>query len=155
MLMSQRASRCVTPVVTLVSCVCTSGGGSSSSSSSSSLFSHLQMAPCLCMIIRLLGLLYRPTGFECMRSCIALTSRLTSQVYYDPLTRKKFSSRNTYLAATASKKYKDAVKRSGLPAPAPITSNSNQPPPPMPTGLPIYFIEDPIGLFLFLMIGSA
>ncbi len=35
----------------------------------------------------------------------------------DPLTKKKFSTENTYLAYVRSKKYQDLVRKSGQPAP--------------------------------------
>jgi hypothetical protein len=53
------------------------------------------------------------------------------QAYYDPLTRKTFRSKNTYLAAINSKRYKDALRKSGQPAPEPVVSLGNQPPPPV------------------------
>ena len=42
--------------------------------------------------------------------------------WYDPLTKKKFSSENTYVAHVNSKKYKDLVKKTGEEAPAPIVT---------------------------------
>lgn len=53
------------------------------------------------------------------------------KAYYDPLTRKTFRSKNTYLAAINSKRYKDALRKSGQPAPEPVVSLGNQPPPPV------------------------
>ena len=44
------------------------------------------------------------------------------QVWYDPLTRKKFSSEAKYREATGSKKYQELVRRSGAPAPEPIVT---------------------------------
>ena len=44
------------------------------------------------------------------------------RTWFDPLTKKKFYSENTYLAFTRSKKYQDLVKKSGnLPPPAVVT----------------------------------
>lgn len=50
-----------------------------------------------------------------------------SVLWVDPLTKKKFSSENTYQAYVRSKKYLDLVKKSGQPAPAPlmITKRNN------------------------------
>lgn len=56
------------------------------------------------------------------------------QVYYDPLTRKKFMSRNAYLNTVNSKKYKDAVRKSGQPAPEPIVRTVTQGPPTSASG---------------------
>ena len=42
------------------------------------------------------------------------------KLWYDPLTKKKFSTENTYMAHVASKKYKDLLKKTGQDAPAPI-----------------------------------
>ena len=44
------------------------------------------------------------------------------QVWYDSLTRKKFSSEAKYREATGSKKYQELVRRSGGPAPEPIVT---------------------------------
>ena len=44
------------------------------------------------------------------------------QVWYDPLTRKKFSSEAKYREATGSKKYRELVRRSGVPAPEPMVT---------------------------------
>ncbi len=41
-------------------------------------------------------------------------------MYYDPLTRRKFMSKNAYTTNVNSNKYKELVRRSGQPAPAPI-----------------------------------
>ena len=42
--------------------------------------------------------------------------------WFDPLTRKRFASEATYKTFVASKKYRDAVKASGAPAPAPVVA---------------------------------
>ena len=42
------------------------------------------------------------------------------QVWFCPLTRKSFSNERTYLEHTRTKKYADAVRRSGEPAPEPV-----------------------------------
>jgi pre-60S factor REI1 len=47
---------------------------------------------------------------------------LDDRVWYDPLTRRRFYSENTYVAHTRSRKYLDAVRRSGAPAPEPVVS---------------------------------
>ena len=52
-----------------------------------------------------------------------------AQVYYDPLTRRKFMSRNAYMNKVSSNKYKEAVRRSGQPAPEPIVRTMTQGPP--------------------------
>jgi pre-60S factor REI1 len=52
-----------------------------------------------------------------------LTSATTTphqKIWYDPLTKRKFMSENTYRAHVNSKKYQDLVKQSGQPAPAPV-----------------------------------
>ena len=45
------------------------------------------------------------------------TGTAVTKTWLDPLTRKTFSSENTYKAYVNSKKYKDLVKQSGNPAP--------------------------------------
>ena len=42
--------------------------------------------------------------------------------WFDPLTRKRFASEATYRTFVASKKYRDAVKASGAPAPPPVVA---------------------------------
>lgn len=52
-----------------------------------------------------------------------LTSATTSphqKIWYDPLTKKKFQTQNTYQAHVNSKKYQELVRQSGEPAPAPV-----------------------------------
>eukprot|EP00878_Enallax_costatus_P023421 GHUV01024912.1.p1 GENE.GHUV01024912.1~~GHUV01024912.1.p1 ORF type:complete len:133 (+),score=42.46 GHUV01024912.1:266-664(+) len=52
-----------------------------------------------------------------------LTTATTSphqKMWFDPLTKKKFQTQNTYQAHVNSKKYQELVKQSGQPAPAPI-----------------------------------
>ena len=44
------------------------------------------------------------------------------RVWFDPLTKKRFGSKNTYEAHVQSKRYQDLVKKSGQPAPAPQVS---------------------------------
>ncbi|KAL4438232.1 hypothetical protein ABPG77_010593 [Micractinium sp. CCAP 211/92] len=53
---------------------------------------------------------------------LASAATPVQRVWYDPLTRRKFYSENTYLAFTRSKKYQQEVKKSGEPAPAPIVT---------------------------------
>ncbi|GAX79479.1 hypothetical protein CEUSTIGMA_g6920.t1 [Chlamydomonas eustigma] len=48
-----------------------------------------------------------------------------AKVWIDPLTKKKFSNQNTYLAHIKSKKYQDLVKKSGQPPPGPIIVNKH------------------------------
>lgn len=61
--------------------------------------------------------------FEARKEKIAATaSTSVSKTWLDPLTKKKFSSENTYKAFVNSKKYIDLVKQSGKPAPEPIVS---------------------------------
>lgn len=57
------------------------------------------------------------------------------QIFYDPLTRKRFMSRNAYLNTVSSKKYKDAVRKSGQPAPEPIVRTLGQGPPSRAAGV--------------------
>ena len=52
----------------------------------------------------------------------AATVGPVQKFWYDPLTKKKFSSENTYVAHVSSKKYKDLVKKTGQEAPAPIVT---------------------------------
>ncbi|KAK9821205.1 hypothetical protein WJX74_010152 [Apatococcus lobatus] len=47
-------------------------------------------------------------------------SAAVQKTWFDPLTKKRFGSENTYLAHVNSKKYKDLVTKSGAPAPEPI-----------------------------------
>ena len=47
-------------------------------------------------------------------------SAAVQKTWFDPLTKKRFGSENTYLAHVNSKKYKDLVSKSGAPAPQPI-----------------------------------
>lgn len=52
-----------------------------------------------------------------------LTSATTTahqKIWFDPLTKKKFQTQNTYQAHVNSKKYQELVRQSGQPAPAPI-----------------------------------
>lgn len=42
------------------------------------------------------------------------------KIWFDPLTKKKFQTLNTYQAHVNSKKYQELVKQSGQSAPAPI-----------------------------------
>jgi len=50
----------------------------------------------------------------------AASSGSTQRVWFDPLTKRKFMSEQTYLAHVRSNKYQDLVKKSGEPAPAPV-----------------------------------
>ncbi|GAB4817284.1 hypothetical protein N2152v2_004330 [Parachlorella kessleri] len=53
---------------------------------------------------------------------LATASQPVQKVWFDPLSKKKFYSENTYLAFTRSKKYGDLLKRAGGVAPAPIVT---------------------------------
>ena len=58
--------------------------------------------------------------FEARKETLAASSGAqVSKIWTDPLTRKKFSSENTYKAFVNSRKYKDLVKQSSQPAPQP------------------------------------
>lgn len=50
----------------------------------------------------------------------AASSKNLQKVWLDPLSKRRFSSENTYLAFTRSKKYQDMVRKSGNPAPDPV-----------------------------------
>lgn len=52
----------------------------------------------------------------------ANSSGALQRVWFDPLSKKKFYSENTYQAYTRSKKYQELVKKSGQPAPAAIVT---------------------------------
>jgi hypothetical protein len=59
--------------------------------------------------------------FEARKAQLAsVTTSPHQKVWYDPLTKRKFGSENTYLAHVNSKKYQDLVRRSGEPAPPPL-----------------------------------
>jgi pre-60S factor REI1 len=61
--------------------------------------------------------------YDARKAQLAATSAgAVQRVWFDPLTRKKFYSENTYLVLTRSKKYLDLVKRSGKPAPAAVVT---------------------------------
>ncbi|KAI7838285.1 hypothetical protein COHA_007855 [Chlorella ohadii] len=53
---------------------------------------------------------------------LASSATPVQKVWFDPLTRRKFYSENTYLAFARSKKYQELVRKSGEPAPAPIVT---------------------------------
>lgn len=52
----------------------------------------------------------------------AAASGPLQRVWFDPLSKKKFYSENTYLAFTKSKKYQDLVKQSGNPPPPAVVT---------------------------------
>ena len=52
----------------------------------------------------------------------ASSAAAVQRVWFDPLTRKKFYSENTYLAYTRSKKYADLVRKTGAPAPTAVVT---------------------------------
>lgn len=52
----------------------------------------------------------------------AASSKNLQKVWLDPLSKRRFSSENTYLAFTRSKKYQEMVRKSGNPAPDPVIS---------------------------------
>lgn len=61
--------------------------------------------------------------FDARKAQLSTTSEtIVQQVWFDPLTKKKFSSEKTYLAHVKSKKYKDLVRKSGQEAPAAVIS---------------------------------
>ena len=61
--------------------------------------------------------------FEARREKLAASSAAAvSRIWVDPLTKKQFSSENTYKSYIGSNKYKEAVKQSGQPAPEPVIS---------------------------------
>lgn len=47
------------------------------------------------------------------------TTSPTQKIWFDPLTKKKFFSENTYRTYVASKKYQDLLKKTGQPAAEP------------------------------------
>jgi len=47
----------------------------------------------------------------------AASGKNLQKVWFDPLSKRRFSSENTYLAFTRSKKYQEMVRKSGSPAP--------------------------------------
>ena len=64
----------------------------------------------------------------------AAASGPLQRIWFDPLTKKKFYSENTYEAFTRSKKYQELVKKSGKPAPAAVvTVRRLHTPPPIST----------------------
>lgn len=74
--------------------------------------------------------------------------------WFDPLTKKKFNTENTYLAHVHSKKYKDLLKKTGQDAPAPVVTarraenagNSTASAAPRPAGKPGYNMAIPNGV---------
>jgi hypothetical protein len=59
--------------------------------------------------------------FDSRKAQLSSVSTTTVQkIWFDPLTRKKFSTENTYQAHVRSKKYQDLVKKSGQAAPEPV-----------------------------------
>lgn len=60
--------------------------------------------------------------FEARKSQLSGISAAKSmqKVWFDPLSKKKFYSENTYQAFTRSKKYMEMVKKSGIEAPSPV-----------------------------------
>lgn len=61
------------------------------------------------------------------------TGTAVTKTWLDPLTKKKFSSENTYKAYVNSKKYKELVKQSGKAAPEAIVKLRRAEAPGMPT----------------------
>eukprot|EP00887_Chlorella_sp_A99_P007547 scaffold28.g7547.t1 len=53
---------------------------------------------------------------------LASAAAPVQRIWFDPLTKKKFGSENTYLAYTRSKKYAELVKKSGQLAPAAVVT---------------------------------
>lgn len=61
--------------------------------------------------------------FEARRQQLSAASAGPLQkVWFDPLSRKKFYSENTYQAYVRSKKYQEMVRKSGNPAPSPVVT---------------------------------
>jgi len=62
--------------------------------------------------------------FDSRKELLSSTATVgpVQKFWYDPLTKKKFSTENTYLAHVNSKKYKDLLKKTGQEAPAPIVT---------------------------------
>lgn len=60
--------------------------------------------------------------FEARKSQLSGAVTSMHKVWFDPLSKKKFYSENTYMAFTRSKKYLDMVKKSGGEAPDPVVS---------------------------------
>eukprot|EP00775_Hariotina_reticulata_P013233 gene13233-13364_t len=59
--------------------------------------------------------------FEARKAQLTSASAAAHQkIWYDPLTKRKFQTHNTYQAHVNSKKYQELVKQSGQPAPAPV-----------------------------------
>lgn len=82
--------------------------------------------------------------YEARRAQLSAASGApTQKTWFDPLTRKKFFSENTYIAYTRSKKYQDAVKSTGQPAPPPVITlrrldhPTSTPPPPPPSTMAV------------------
>lgn len=64
---------------------------------------------------------------------LAAASGPMQRIWFDPLTKKKFYSENTYLAFIRSKKYQDLVKKSGNPPPPAVVTVRRQNEPEQPT----------------------
>ncbi|WIA19832.1 hypothetical protein OEZ85_005740 [Tetradesmus obliquus] len=67
--------------------------------------------------------------FEARKAQLSTATASTTPnaaIWFDPLTKKKFQTQNTYQAHVKSKKYQDLVKASGEPAPAPIIMMKQQ-----------------------------
>ncbi|KAL0053774.1 hypothetical protein WJX82_010594 [Trebouxia sp. C0006] len=62
--------------------------------------------------------------FDSRKELLSSTATVgpVQKFWYDPLTKKKFSTENTYLAHVNSKKYKDLLKKTGQDAPAPVVT---------------------------------
>ncbi|KAL3137679.1 hypothetical protein ABBQ38_004953 [Trebouxia sp. C0009 RCD-2024] len=62
--------------------------------------------------------------FDARREQLSITATVgpVQKFWYDPLTKKKFNSENTYVAHVNSKKYKDLVRKTGQEAPAPVVT---------------------------------
>ena len=63
--------------------------------------------------------------FESRKELLSSTASTVGPVqkfWYDPLTKKKFSSENTYVAHVNSKKFKDLVKKSGQEPPLAVVT---------------------------------
>lgn len=59
--------------------------------------------------------------FEARKAQLTTATTAPHQkIWFDPLTKKKFQTLNTYQAHVNSKKYQELVKQSGQSAPAPV-----------------------------------
>lgn len=94
--------------------------------------------------------------FDSRKELLSSTATVgpVQKIWYDPLTKKKFSSENTYEAHVNSKKYKDLLKKTGQEVPAPVvsirradaTGSAPTPAASKPAAKPAYNISIPNGV---------